>query len=150
MVENIILIFLGERNNESLLCSKCCLVGRAMYSYKKQTIDTRKMLHRNLVSGQHEASSFFKSKNTAQRQVVCHASYVSRRQHILYLPHCPQSFFPSYVRGRIGFGSRQQSLPFIGMWAKEKFMRKTNDFLCTKKSNMVKHSAQIYSCKSKQ
>lgn len=52
----------GERNNESLLCSKCCLVGRAMYSYKKQTIDTRKMLHRNLVSGQHEASSFFKNK----------------------------------------------------------------------------------------
>lgn len=33
-----------------------------MYSYRKQTIDTRKMLHRNLVSGQHEASSFFKNK----------------------------------------------------------------------------------------
>lgn len=51
-MENIILIFLGGRNNESLLHSKYCLVSRKSYvELQKQSTDTRKRLHGNLVSG---------------------------------------------------------------------------------------------------
>lgn len=51
-MENIILIFLGEINNESLLLSKHCLVSRKSYvELQTQNTDTRKRLRGNLVSG---------------------------------------------------------------------------------------------------
>lgn len=51
-MENIILTFLGERNTESLMHSKYSLVSRKSYvELQKQSTDTRKRLHGNLVSG---------------------------------------------------------------------------------------------------
>lgn len=77
-MENIILIFLGEINNESLLLSKHCLVSRKSYvELQTQSTDTRKGYMETWFLGQHEASSFFKNKQTKKQKHSPETSCVS-------------------------------------------------------------------------